>query len=69
MPFIEVTEHTTGQQARPRRFYVNVARIAYISGQHEQDHAAITFDDRTLSIVVDETWIEVQRLIDQAEGV
>lgn len=69
MPFIEVTEHTTGQQARPRRLYVNVARIAYISGQHEQDHAAITFDDRTLSIVVDETWIEVQRLIDQAEGV
>jgi hypothetical protein len=65
MPFIELIEHVTSSQARPRRFYVNIDRITYVAALTEDDHAAIIFDERTLTIVVDETFGEVIALIDQ----
>lgn len=65
MPFIELIEHVTASHIKPRRFLVNVDRITYIAALHEDDHAAIIFDERTLAIVVDESWQEVVALIDQ----
>ncbi len=67
MPYIEVNEYNPGSQARPRRLYVNVARIAYVSALNENARAVITFNDRTLSLVADESWADVVSLIDQAE--